>query len=237
MRARVWVALAAAAATLAAAVALVFWLSAPSPRAGHPGARSRGAASRSAASRGAASRGARSRVTVNHVVSVSEHGTGRSASLTITDPYAAGSKLRKAEYHLRDGYTKRVIIPGGAYVVAEDIAICGEAGKHYPDNGFTGTGLPCKPALHPVEVRYHQRVGDLAGRYRPHRHVEVTEISHGSGRYLTVGHIDHGTLQSVEYYWANGEHLTLNLPGDVLVDHIRLVTEGGRLGAVATRHG
>jgi hypothetical protein len=171
------------------------------------------------------------------VVRVSERGTGRSASLTITDPDAAGSKLQKAEYHLRDGYTKRVIIPGGASILAEDIAICGEAGRHYPDNGFTGTGLPCKPALHPTEVRYHQHVGDLAGRYRPHRHVEVTEISHGSGRYLTVGHIDHGTLQSVEYYWANGEHLTVQLRGDVLVDHIRLVTEGGRLGAVATRHG
>ena len=46
----------------------------------------------------------------------------------------------KIEYHLHDGYTKRVIIPGGAFVVAEDIAICGVKGKRYPDTGFTGTG-------------------------------------------------------------------------------------------------
>ena len=75
-------------------------------------------------------------------------GTGRSASMIVTDPYAAGSKLRRVEYHLRDGYTKKVIIPGGAYVAAEDIAICGTAGRHYPNNGFTGTGLPCRPFLH-----------------------------------------------------------------------------------------
>jgi hypothetical protein len=64
----------------------------------------------------------------------------------------------------------------------------------------------------------------------------VTEVARGSGQYLTVGHIDHGALMSVEYYWTNGEHLTVNLRGDVLVDHIRLVTSGGRLGATVTRH-
>ena len=42
---------------------------------------------------------------------------------------------------------------------------------------------------------------------------------------------------SVEYYWANGEHLTVRLRGDALVDHIRLITEGGRLTAAVTRHG
>lgn len=175
--------------------------------------------------------------TGGHVVKAAERGTGRSASMIVTDPYAAGSKLRRVEYHLRDGYTKRVIIPGGAYVTAEDIAICGTAGRHYPDNGFTGTGLPCKPFLHAVEVFYHQHTGDLAGRFRPHRNVEVTEICHGRGRYLTFGHIDHGGVLSIEYYWANGEHLTVDLPGDALVDHIELITKGSRLSAVATRHG
>jgi hypothetical protein len=169
-------------------------------------------------------------------VTATESGTGRSASMLVTDPYAAASKLRRVEYHLHDGYTKRVIIPGGAYVAAEDIAICGLVGTHYPNNGFTGTGLPCKPALHTTEVLYHQHTGDLAGRFRPHRPIVVTEVSHGSGRYLTFGHIDHGALMSVEYYWANGEHLTVNLRGDVLVDHIELITSGGRLAAVATRH-
>lgn len=173
----------------------------------------------------------------DHVVKAAEHGTGRSASVTVTDPYAAGSKLRRVEYHLLDGYTKNVVIPGGAYVAAEDIAICGEAGRHYPDNGFTGTGLPCKPALHAAEVSYHQHTGDLAGRFRPHRNVQVTETCTGSGRYLTFGHIDHGALLSVEYYWANGEHLTVNLRGDVLVAHIDLITTGGQLAAVAIRHG
>src|SRR5215471_11998629 len=94
----------------------------------------------------------------------SDLGGGRSGSMTITDPLAAGSKLQRAEYHLRDGYTKQVIIPGGAYVVAEDIAICGQAGQRYPDNGFIGTGLPCQPVLHLAEVFYHQHAGDLAGR-------------------------------------------------------------------------
>ncbi len=173
----------------------------------------------------------------SHTVSAAEQGSGRSASLTVTDPYAAGSKLRKAEYHLRDGYTKRVIIPGGADVAAEDIAICGQAGQRYPAIGFAGTGLPCRPALHRSEVFYHQHIGDLAGRYRPHHDVEVTEVAQGSGRYLTVGHIDHGALLAVEYYWADGEHLTVRLRGDVLVDHIRLVTAGGRLGAAVSRHG
>jgi hypothetical protein len=54
------------------------------------------------------------------VVIAFEKGTGRSASMLVTDPYAAGSKLDKVEYHLHDGYTKRVILPGGAYVAAED---------------------------------------------------------------------------------------------------------------------
>jgi len=172
----------------------------------------------------------------NHVVTAVEHGTGRSGSMTITDPYAAGSKLRKAEYHLHDGYSKRVIIPGGAFVAVEDIAICGQAGRRYPNIGFVGTGLPCHPFLHTAEVVYHQHVGDLVGRFRPHRNVEVTEIAQGKGQYLTVGHIDHGALMSVEYYWANGEHLTVNLPGDVLIDHIRLITSGGELGATVARN-
>jgi hypothetical protein len=172
----------------------------------------------------------------NHTVRATEHGSGRSASMVVTDPYAAGTKLRKVEYHLHDGYTKRVIIPGGAYVLAEDIAICGTAGRHYPDNGFAGTGLDCHPFLHTAEVVYHQHVGDLAGRRNPHLDVEVTEICHGHGRYLTFGHIDHGALLSVEYYWANGEHLTVELRGDALVDHIRVITMGGHLSAVATRH-
>jgi hypothetical protein len=172
----------------------------------------------------------------NHTVRATEHGSGRSASMVVTDPYAEGSKLRRIEYHLHDGYTKRVIIPGGAYVLAEDIAICGTAGRHYPDNGFAGTGLQCHPFLHTTEVVYHQHVGDLAGRRNPHRTVEVTEICHGQGRYLTFGHIDHGALLSVEYYWANGEHLTVDLRGDALVDHIRVITRGGHLSAVATRH-
>ncbi len=64
----------------------------------------------------------------------------------------------------------------------------------------------------------------------------MTERAWGRGRYLTVGHIDHGALMSVEYYWANGEHLTVNLRGDTLVDHIRVMTTGGRLSAVVTRH-
>lgn len=172
----------------------------------------------------------------NHVVRAIERGRGRSASMVVIDPYAAGSKLTKIEYHLHDGYSKRVIIPGGGFILAEDIAICGAKGEHYPDNGFTGTGLPCKPALHQVEVFYHQHTGDLAGRFWPHQYIEVTEQSHGSGRYLTVGHIDHGALLSVEYYWANGEHLTVNLRGDVLVDHIKLITGPGRLSAVTIRH-
>lgn len=172
----------------------------------------------------------------NHVVKAAEHGSGRSASLVIHDPFAAGSKLVKIEYHLHDGYTKRVLIPGGAFVAAEDIAICGTKGKRYPDIGFIGTGLPCKPALHQVEVFYHQHVGGLIGRIRPPRPDEVTEKSRGHGRYLTVGHIDHGALMSVEYYWANREHLTVNLRGDVLVDHTVLITRPGRLSAVAIRH-
>lgn len=172
----------------------------------------------------------------NHTVMAVEHGSGTSGSMTIADPGAAGSKLRKAEYHLHDGYSKRVIIPGGAYVVAEDIAICGQAGRRFLNIGFVGTGLQCHPFLHPTEVFYHQHVGDLLGRFRPPRDVEVTEIAHGQGRYLTVGHIDHGALMSVEYYWANGEHLTVTLPGDVLVDHMSLITRGGRLSATVSRH-
>lgn len=179
---------------------------------------------------------ARPHGTIDHLVTATEQGSGRSASMLVTDPYAAGSKLRRVEYHLHDGYTKRVIIPGGAFVAAEDIAICGMAGTHYPNNGFTGTGLPCKPALHVTEVFYHQHTGDLTGRFRPRRNLVVTEVSHGRGRYLTFGHIDHGALLSVEYYWANGEHLTVDLHGDVLVDHIHLITTGGRLAAVVTRH-
>lgn len=171
-----------------------------------------------------------------HTVMAVEHGSGRSGSMIITDPYAAGSRLQKAEYHLHDGYSKRVIIPGGAYVLAEDIAICGQAGQKYPNIGFVGTGLQCHPFLHTTEVFYHQHLGDLVGRFRPHRDLEVTEIAHGEGRYLTVGHIDHGALMSVEYYWANGEHLTVSLPGDVLIDHISLITKGGHLTATVTRN-
>jgi len=172
----------------------------------------------------------------DHMVQAVEHGSGRSGAMIVTDPYADGTKLRKAEYHLHDGYSKRVIIPGGAYVLGEDIAICGQAGERYPNIGFVGTGLACHPVLHTTEVFYHQDVGDLIGRFRPHRDVEVTEIADGRGRYLTVGHIDHGALMSVEYYWANGEHLTVNLPGDVLIDHISLITRAGRLSAIVTRH-
>jgi hypothetical protein len=175
--------------------------------------------------------------TQNHGVRATSRGSGLSASVTITDPFAAGSKLDKIEYHLHDGYSKRVIIPGGALVAAEDIAICGRTGMRYPDNGFTGPGLECHPFLHQREIFYHQHVGTLAGRYQPHRHFEVTEICHGAGRYLTVGHIDHGALLSAEYYWANGEHLTVDLPGNALVDHITLVTSGAaRLAAVEIRH-
>lgn len=220
MRAWVWaVPVLAMGAVTAAALAVT---TPPPPHA----ARSHRTGGRSAADHHPASR----------TVTAAESGSGRFGSMIVTDPYAAGSKLRRAEYHLRDGYTKRVIIPGGAYVLAEDIAICGEAGKHYPDNGFTGTGLPCRPALHPAEVRYHQRIGDLAGRFHPHRHAQVTEIASGQGRYLTVGHIDHGALISVEYYWVNGEHLTVLLRGDVLVGHIRVITSGGRLGAAVARY-
>jgi hypothetical protein len=175
--------------------------------------------------------------TQNHAVTATERGAGLSASVTITDPFAAGSKLDKIEYHLHDGYSKRVIIPGGAYVAAEDIAICGLAGRHYPNNGFAGTGLQCHPFLHQREIFYHQHVGTLAGRYNPHRHFEVTEICQGTGRYLTVGHIDHGALMSAEYYWADGEHLTVDLPGNALVDHIVLITTGAaHLSAVEIRH-
>jgi hypothetical protein len=156
--------------------------------------------------------------------------------MTVTDPYADGTKLDKIEYHLHDGYSKRVLIPGGAFVLGEDIAICGTAGQRYPNIGFIGTGLPCHPALHTVEVFYHQNLGDLIGRFRPHRNVEVTETAHGTGQYLTVGHIDHGAMMSVEYYWANGEHITVNLRGDVLIDHVRLITSGGRLSADVIRH-
>ena len=173
---------------------------------------------------------------MNHVIRASERGKGRSGSLIIRDPFAAGTKLVKIEYHLHDGYSKRVLIPGGAFVVTEDIAICGVKGKKYPNIGFIGTGLPCMPALHTVEVFYHQHVGDLRGRFRPPRHSEVTERSRGHGKYLTVGHIDHGALMSVEYYWANGEHLTVNLAGDVLVDHTRLFTGPGKLSAEVNRH-
>lgn len=184
----------------------------------------------------ASSKGTHSRGAGNHAVKAMEHGSGRSGSMTVTDPYAAGSKLRRIEYHLHDGYSKNVVIPGGAFVAAEDIAICGQAHHRFQNIGFVGTGLPCKPALHAVEVFYHQDVGDLVGRFRPHRDVEVTEVAKGSGRYLTVGHIDHGALLSVEYYWVDGEHLTVTLRGDVLVDHIVLITRGGRLGAIVTRH-
>jgi hypothetical protein len=216
MRTRTWVALAgvAAAAAVVAGAAVIFSPSASQSR----------SAGNHMVSAG------------NHAVKAAGRGSGRSASMIVTDPYAAGSKLRKVEYHLHDGYTKRVIIPGGAYVAAEDVAICGTAGQHYPDNGFSGTGLQCKPFLHTTEVFYHQHTGDLAGRFRPHHDLVVTEVCHGHGRYLTFGHIDHGALMSVEYYWANGEHLTVYLRGDALVDHIRLITKGGRLTAVVTRH-
>ena len=213
MRAGTWAAVAVAAAALAGGAVVIFRPAAPGGSAHDAG-------------------DARS-----HVVRAVLRGSGRSASMIVTDPYAAGSKLQRVEYHLHDGYTKKVIIPGGAYVAAEDIAICGKAGRRYRHIGFTGTGLPCKPVLHTVEVFYHQHAGDLAGRFRPHRNVEVTEVCHGHGRYLTFGHIDHGGLLSVEYYWANGEHLTVDLRGTALVDHIVLITRGGRLSAVATRHG
>lgn len=229
MRARTWLTLAAAALAVAlgAAACASATTAEPSRQTAAPGRPAAGSGSSAPQPRG----------TGNHAVNAFEKGSGRSASMLVTDPYAAGSKLRKVEYHLHDGYTKRVIIPGGAYVAAEDVAICGTAGMHYPDNGFTGTGLSCKPALHTTEVFYHQHTGDLAGRFSPHRNVEVTEICHGHGRYLTFGHIDHGALLSVEYYWANGEHLTVHLRGDALMDHIQLITTGGHLAAVATRHG
>jgi hypothetical protein len=217
MRARIGALPTAAAAALAAAVVLSACSQAsPAPKAASNGINRRGAG--------------------NHTVTAVESGTGTSGSMTVTDPYAAGSKLKRSEYHLHDGYSKVVLFPGGAVVVAEDIGICGNAGQRFPDIGFVGTGLTCKPVLHTTEVSYHQHVGDLIGRFRPHRNVEVTEVAQGSGPYLTVGHIDHGALMSVEYYWTNGEHLTVNLLGDVLVDHISLIASGGRLGATVTRH-
>ncbi|HEV3295293.1 MAG TPA: hypothetical protein VG123_40460 [Streptosporangiaceae bacterium] len=224
MRARTWVAAVAAAAAVTAGLAC----SSPSPPA--PPAPPPHSATASPSPSPAASH------TQNHVVKATARGTGLSASVTVTDPFAAGAKLDKIEYHLHDGYSKRVIIPGGAFVTAEDIAICGEAGLHYPNNGFAGTGLECHPFLHQQEIFYHQHVGTLAGRYHPHHNVEVTEICHGTGRYLTVGHIDHGALLSAEYYWANGEHLTVELPGNALVDHIVLVTTGSHLSAAEVRH-
>lgn len=71
MRARTWAALAGmvAAAAIAAGVVVIFSRSAsPSPGTG------------------------------GHVVKAAERGSGRSASMVITDPYAAGSKLRRVEY-------------------------------------------------------------------------------------------------------------------------------------------
>jgi hypothetical protein len=189
-----------------------------------------------AAGAGSASPSGRASDLVSHVVKATEHGRGMRASLAINAPFAAGSKLVKVEYHLHDGYTKRVLIPGGAFVVAEDIAICGVKGMRYPDIGFVGTGLPCTPELHKTEVFYNQHVGDLAGRIRPPHAALRIEKSHGSGRYLTVGHIDHGALMSVEYYWANDEHLTVLLRGDALVDHTTLMTRPGKLSARVTRH-
>jgi hypothetical protein len=229
MGTRTWAARGMMAVAGLALVAAGLGCSASSPPA-PPASRPASPASRPAAPSPAASH------TENHMVQATERGTGLSASVTVTDPFAAGSKLDKIEYHLHDGYSKRVIIPGGAYVTAEDIAICGMAGHHYPNNGFAGTGLECHPFLHTKEVFYHQHVGTLAGRYDPHHNVEVTEICHGTGRYLTVGHIDHGALMSAEYYWANGEHLTVGLAGNALVDHIVLITRGGRLSAVEVRY-
>ncbi len=226
---RTWVGAASAAA--AVSIALVATLSACSSSSPPPHR-----ASGEAHSLGASSHAVSRRDVGSHTVYATEGGSGRSGSMTVTDPFAAGSKLQKIEYHLSDGYSKRVIIPGGAFVAAEDIAICGAAGHRYRNIGFVGTGLPCHPALHAVEVLYHQDVGDLVGRFRPHDNVEVTETAHGSGRYLTVGHIDHGAMRSVEYYWANGEHLTVQLHGDVLIDHIVLITKGGTLGAIVTQH-
>jgi hypothetical protein len=227
---RTWIGPPSAAAVVS--IALVATLSAcsssPSP--------SHRASSSEASSRSASSQTVTPGDVGSHMVYATEGGGGRSGSMTVTDPFAAGSKLQKIEYHLSDGYSKRVLIPGGAFVAAEDISICGVAGQRYPNIGFVGTGLACHPALHAVEVFYHQDVGDLIGRFRPHRNVEVTEVARGSGRYLTVGHIDHGAMQSVEYYWANGEHLTVQLHGDVLIDHIVLITNGGTLGAIVTRH-
>jgi hypothetical protein len=217
MRARIRALPTAAVAALAAAVLL-------------------SACSSASPSHGPGANGTHVRGVGNHVVTAVESGTGSSGSMTVTDPYAGGSKLRRAEYHLHDGYSKAVVIPGGAFVVAEDIAICGQAGRRFPTIGFVGTGLNCTPVLHTTEIFYHQHVGDLIGRFRPHRNVEVTEVAHGSGQYLTVGHIDHGAMMSVEYYWTNGEHLTVNLRGDVLIDHITVITRGGRLGAIVTRH-
>jgi hypothetical protein len=227
MRTRTWV------VTVAAAAAMITGLACSSPRASSPPS----PPARSHPPVVSPSPPPVASHTRNHVVRAAERGSGLSASVTITDPFAAGSRLDKIEYHLNDGYSKRVIIPGGAFVAAEDIAICGRAGMRYPDNGFVGTGLECHPFLHQREIFYHQHVGTLTGRYLPHRHFEVTEICHGAGRYLTVGHIDHGALLSAEYYWANGEHLTVNLPGNALVDHIVLITTGGaQLSAVEIRH-
>jgi hypothetical protein len=236
---RTWIGVRSSASAVAVtlAIALVVALSACSSSSPSHGASSNGAHSNAAHSRGVGSHMVTSPGVGSHMVTAAERGSGRSGSMTVTDPLAAGSKLQKIEYHLSDGYSKRVVIPGGAFVAAEDIAICGVAGRRYLNIGFVGTGLPCHPALHTVEVFYHQDVGDLVGRFRPHRNVEVTEIAHGSGRYLTVGHIDHGAMRSVEYYWANGEHLTVQLHGDVLIDHIVLITSGGRLGATVTRYG
>ncbi len=113
---------------------------------------------------------------------------------------------------------------------------CGRRHDHRP--GLLAVpGLQCRPFLHQREIFYHQQAGILAGRFDPHRNVEATEICRGSGRYLTVGHIDHGSLLSAEYYRANGEHLTADLPGNALVSHIVLITTSGtHLPAVETRH-
>ena len=182
--------------------------------------------------------------TLHHTVTASVQGSGGYASVVINDPFADRLPMVLVEYDMADGYGKVVKIAKAPVVVAEDVAECGTPkGKTVSVDGYVYTGLACKPRLHTKEVWYLQPgIGSAEGRRRPPNTAMVTEHTTGigaSGTYLTVGHIDHGSIIRVVYEWSNGrttEYLTVHHPAGALAYHIGLTFTGTVPSAIVTLH-
>lgn len=153
-------------------------------------------------------------------------------TLYIQDDELFTGKMTGASYTAHDGY-KKIVLGLNTHVAAVDIANCGH--NKYAENPTGGTGLPCHPRLHTQEVFYSPS-GTLDGRgyeqYHHFRSVTVKERVEGSGQYLTVGAIDHGAMIQITYD-TPGQHLTVNLKGDVLINRVVIEPETG-LGYTAT---